>query len=132
MEITITQEQGRVPVTVFHIEGDIAADTSEQLETQARQAIDSGTRHLLLDLEKVRFVSSYGIRSISTIFSWLRNRDEGEDDESLSAGLKSGTFKACCLKIARPSKQVREALTIAGIDMFLEMHNDLQKAINAF
>jgi anti-anti-sigma factor len=132
MEITVSQEQGRVPITVFHIDGDIAADTSDQLEMKARQAIDSGTRYILFDLAQVHFISSYGIRSISQIFSWLRRLDEGEDDASLSAGLKSGSFKSCCLKLAAPTKHVREALSVAGIDMFLEIHNDLKQAVASF
>lgn len=132
MEITVTQAQGKVPVTIFHIVGDIAADTSGQLETQARQAIESGTRHLLLDLSQVPFVSSYGIRTISQIFTWLRDREGGEDDAALKKGLNDGTFMSCCLKIVNPSKRVREALSVTGIDMFLEMHNDMDKAIASF
>jgi len=132
MEIKVTQEQGRVPVTVFHIEGDIAADTYEQLEAQAKQSIQSGASNLLLDLAKVPYVSSYGIRGISQIFSWLRDQSKGEDDAALSSGLRDGTFKSCCLKLANPSPQVLKALTTAGIDMFLEIHNDLDKAIASF
>ena len=132
MEITITQKQGKVPVTIFHIVGDIAADTSDLLEQQARQAIDSGTRHLLLDLADVPYVSSYGVRTISEIFTWLRNRDGGEDDDALSRGLNDGTFKSCCLKIANPSKRVREVLSVTGVDMFLEMYNSLDQAIASF
>jgi len=132
MEITVSQEQGRVPVLVFHIVGDIDADTSEQLETKAREAIDSGSRYILLDLAKVQYISSWGIRGISIIFTWLRRLDEGEDDDTLSAGLKSGKFKACCLKLANPSKQVREVLSVSGIDMFLEIYDDLKKAVASF
>ena len=38
MEINVSQQQGRVPVTVFHIKGDIDAQTSGELESQAQQA----------------------------------------------------------------------------------------------
>jgi anti-anti-sigma factor len=58
MEITISQEQGRVPVTVFHIQGDIDAQTYEQLEAQVRQAIQAGTHYLLLDMSQVPYVST--------------------------------------------------------------------------
>ncbi|HVN56069.1 MAG TPA: STAS domain-containing protein [Anaerolineaceae bacterium] len=131
MEIRVSQEQGRVPVTVFHIEGDIAAGTYEVLEAQAKQAIQSGSRHILLDLVKVPYVSSYGIRGISQIFTWLREAD-GEDTAKLSSGIRDGTYTSCCLKLVNPSRQVLQALTTAGIDMFLEIHNDMKKAIASF
>ncbi len=130
MEISVSQEQARVPVTVFHITGDIDAGTSGQLESQAQQAIQAGTRFLLLDLTKVPYVSSYGVRGISQIFNWLR--DKSEDDHALSHGLRDGKFKAHHLKLANPTPHVRDVLITAGIDMFIEIHSDLNKAVASF
>ncbi len=130
MEISISQEQARVPVTVFHITGDIDASTSGQLESQAQQAIQTGTRFLLLDLSQVTFISSHGVHSISQIFNWLR--DKSEDDHALSHGLRDGKFKAHHLKLAKPSPHVRNVLTTAGIDMFIEFHSNLKKAVESF
>ena len=53
MEITVSQQRGRVPVTVFHVKGDINTETYEQFQAQAQQAIQAGTRHLALDLTEV-------------------------------------------------------------------------------
>jgi hypothetical protein len=39
MEIVVSQELGRVPITVFHIQGDINTETYDPLQTQAQQAI---------------------------------------------------------------------------------------------
>jgi anti-anti-sigma factor len=64
VEISISQEQGRVPVTVFHIKGDIEVTSYQQLEAAASQAIASGTRYLLLDLAHVAYISSAGLRAI--------------------------------------------------------------------
>ncbi len=130
MEISVSQEQARVPVTVFHITGDIDAETSGQLESQVQQAIQAGTRFLLLDLSVVPYISSYGVRSISLIFNWLR--DKSEDDHALSHGLRDGKFKAHHLKLANPTPHVHNVLTTAGIDMFIEIHSDLKKAVASF
>ena len=56
MEIKITQEQGRVPVTVLHLTGDLDGLSYEDLQTQAEQAIQSGAggndeTWLVLDLQ---------------------------------------------------------------------------------
>ncbi len=131
MEINVSQEQGRVPVTVFHIKGDIDAETYGQLEERTRQAIQGGTRNLVLDLSQVNYISSYGIRGLSEIFNWLRDAAT-EDDKTLSHGLRDGKFKAQHLKLAQPSQQVQRVLSIAGIDMFLDIHKDIKSAVAAF
>ena len=130
MEISISHEQARVPVTVFHITGDIDAASYQQLEQQTKQAIQVGTRFLLLDLSKVPYISSYGIRGISQIFNWLR--DQSEDDHTLSHGLRDGKYKAYHLKLANPTPRVHEVLTTTGIDMFVEIHPTLKAAIDSF
>lgn len=130
MEIKVSHQQARVPVTIFHIIGDIDAASYELLEKQTQQAIQDGTRFLLLDLAKVPYISSYGIRGISQMYNWLR--DASEDDRALSSGLRDGTYKAHHLKLANPIPRVLDVLTTTGVDMFLEIHADLKKAVKSF
>ena len=130
MEIHVSQEQARVPVTVFHITGDIDTSNYDQLESRVQQAIQTGMRFLLLDLSQVAFISSYGIRAISQIFTWLR--DESEGDQTLSQGLRDGKFKAHHLKLVNVTPNVRRVLTTTGVDMFIEIHSDLKKALDSF
>jgi anti-anti-sigma factor len=132
MECTISQEQGRVAVTVFHITGDIDAESYEQLQTQAQQAIKGGTRYMLIDMAKVPYVSSYGIRALSQIFTWLRDTAHGDDDASISQGVRDGTYKSHGLKLLNPTAQVQKVLSATGLDMFLEVHSHRDKAIASF
>jgi anti-anti-sigma factor len=132
LDITVTKEQGRVPVTVFHIEGDLGAETFDQLESQAQQAIQSGMRFLVLDLSNVPYVSSYGIRGISQIYKWLQNPANGEEHAAQPAGVVAGPYKSHHLKLASPSQQVLRALTNSGIDMFIEIHTDVKQAVASF
>jgi hypothetical protein len=132
MDIKITREQGRVPVTVFHLTGDLDGLSYEDLQTQADQAIQSGAGYILIDLANVRFMSSAGIRVINQIFTSLRALPDGENEAAMAKGLMDGTFKSHRLKLLNPSKQVVKTLSTAGIDMFLEIHHDLQKAIESF
>jgi anti-anti-sigma factor len=131
MEIVISHQQGRVPVTVFHVKGDINTETYEQLQAQAQQALKAGTRYLLLDLAEVPYVSSYGIRAISQLFTWLRGAS-GESEATVQQGLRDGTWKSPHLKLLNPSPQVLKVLTTAGVDMFLEIHTDLKQAFASF
>jgi anti-anti-sigma factor len=133
MDITVSHEQGRVPVTVFRIKGDLNMATSEQLRTEARQAFESGARNLLLDLSDVPYMSSAGIRTLNDIFSLLRVKDApNESDEALRKGLSDGTFKSPHLKLLNPNRNVLEVLNMAGVDMFLEIHRNLKEAVASF
>jgi anti-anti-sigma factor len=132
MEITVSDEQGQVPVKVFHIQGEIDAQSFEQLESLAQGAIKDGTRYLVLDLSQVSYISSYGIRGISQIFTWLRDAPGGDDKELLSKGVRDGTYKSHHLKLASPSLQVEKVLKMTGMDMFMEMHPTVRQAVDAF
>jgi anti-sigma B factor antagonist len=132
MEITQTRQQGRVPVTVFHIKGDIDAETFEQLETQARQVINAGARYLILDLSQVGYISSYGIRGISQIYSWLREAGNDESDAVVSQGVRDGSYKSAHLKLVNLAPAVQKVMIATGMDMFLEFHSDLTRAVASF
>lgn len=131
MRIITLQENGRAPVTIFRIEGDIATESAEELQQQASDAFEAGARHLLLDLSKVSFISSSGLRAIHYIFLLFRS-DSQEDDKVLRKGLMDGTYYSPRLKLLRPTRNVRQALTLAGYDLFLEIHTDLNQAIASF
>ena len=132
MEITVSNEQGRVPVTVFRVKGDINMNTSDQLMTQARQAIESGARDLVLDFSEVPYMSSAGIRVLNSLFSMLRGDTPAESDAAMKQGLRDGTFKSPHLKLVNPTRHVREVLSMAGFDMFLEIHPNLKDALASF
>jgi anti-anti-sigma factor len=132
MEIVVSQQQGQVPVTIFQITGNIDANSYEQLETQARQAYEAGTRALLLDLTKVPYMSSAGLRALHSIFTLLRSNVSGESDEAMSQGIRDGTFKSPHLKLLNPTSAVNEVLKTAGFDMYLEIHHKLKDAIASF
>lgn len=132
MEIRQTQEQGRVPVTVFHIEGEINVETYEQLQATAREAHAAGMRNLVLDLGEVTYVSSAGIRALNDIFALLRSDSPDESSDSISKGISAGTYKSPHFKLANPTAQVHRTISMTGLDMFLEIHAKLKDAIASF
>lgn len=130
MQITVSQEQARVPVTVFHLNGDLTSEV--QLQTQAQEAYEAGTRYLLLDLKEVPYMSSAGLRAIHHIFMMLRSDTPAESDQAMKAGISAGTFTSPHLKLLNPTKHVHEVLKTAGYDMFLEIHQDYKRALASF
>jgi anti-anti-sigma factor len=132
MEIVTEQKVGRVPVTIFHIEGEITAASSRDLQGQADDAFAGGTRDLLLDLTRVPFMDSGGLRAIHYIYKLLRTEATEEGERSVRKGIAAGTYKAQHLKLLKPNDNVMQALKMAGFDMFLEVHSNLKKAVASF
>jgi anti-sigma B factor antagonist len=117
---------------VFHISGEIAAATYKELEQQADEAFEAGMRDLLLDLTDVSFLSSSGLRAIHHIFTLLRTDSAEDSDDTVRKGVRAGTYKSPHLKLLRPSPKVLKVLQTSGFDMFLDIHSDLQKAVDSF
>ena len=132
MEVTVSQQQGRVPVTVFHVKGDIDGSTYAPLQAQIEQAVQSGAHNVVLDLTEVNYMSSAGIRLINHTFNLLRGNLPQESDEAMKKGLRDGTFKSPHLKLVKPSPHVMEVLKTAGIDMIVESHPSVKDAVASF
>src|SRR5262245_18387486 len=73
MDIKISTEQARVPVTILQVDGDIDYSTYDEFLSQAQSLIREGARHMLIDLASAPYVSSAGLRAIYTIFMDLRD-----------------------------------------------------------
>lgn len=132
MDITVSSEQGRVPVTVIHVKGDINMSSANQLMAQARQAYEGGARDMLIDLSDAPYMSSAGIRALHEIFKLLRTGAPSESDEAMRKGLADGSYKSPHLKLLKPNRHVSEVLSMAGYDMFLEIHHNLRDAVASF
>lgn len=121
LEITVSHEQARVPVTVMHLNGRANLGTVERLLAKAQQIIASGARYLLLDLSNVPSMTSAGLRVIHQIYRLLH--------ETAPAG--SATHSPY-LKLLAPTPDVLRVLRIAGYDSLLEIHDNLKDAAASF
>ncbi|HJS17476.1 MAG TPA: STAS domain-containing protein [Anaerolineales bacterium] len=134
MDIQVSTEPGRVPVTVIQVNGNIDANTYEQFQSKAEELIEGGSRHLLIDLSQSPFVSSAGLRALHHLFNTLRTRDTDNplSEEEVRRGISAGTYKSPHLKLLNLSKETRTAFELSGFDMFIETFDDRQAAIDSF
>jgi anti-anti-sigma factor len=134
MEIKVTNESGRVPVTVMQIEGNLDSSTYEQFQTTARKLVDEGARYILIDLSHAPFVSSAGLRAFHTLLNELRSRNpEGDlSDEQVKKGISAGTYKSPHLKLLNLSPETKSAFETSGFDMYIDTFTDRKAAINSF
>jgi anti-anti-sigma factor len=134
MEIKVSTESGRVPVTVLHVDGNIDSSTYEQFQSTAKKLIDDGTRYILVDLTHAPFVSSAGLRALHTLFNELRTRNPEANlsDDQIKRGISAGTYKSPHLKLLNLSPETRSAFETSGFDMYIDTFTDRNAAIASF
>lgn len=132
MEITVTQEQGRVPVTVLGVAGNTDSASADEFEKKVMEVIDAGARFLVLDLSKVPYMSSAGLRVLQGIFTKLRELSGSESNEDTYRKIADGSFQSPHLKIINPTKEVLEVLKMSGFDMLVSIEKNLNTAVKSF
>lgn len=134
MEIKVFNESGRVPVTVMHVDGNIDSSTYEEFQKKAEEFIKTGSRHFLVDLSHVKFVSSAGLRAMHNLFNELRALDPEHNltEEEVKHRISEGTYKSPHLKLLNLSPETNTAFHLAGFDMFIETYTDMKTAIASF
>ena len=134
MEIKVSTENARVPITVLHVDGNIDSSTYEAFKTKADELIAGGARYILIDLAHAPFVSSAGLRAIHGIFNQLRSLhpDSNLSEDEVKKGIAAGTYKSPHVKLTNLSKETKTAFELSGFDMFIETFADKKAAIAAF
>lgn len=134
MEIKVSTEKGRVPVTIVHVDGNIDSSTSDLFKSKAEELINSGSRYILVDLSHAPFVSSAGLRVLHSIFNTLRSLhpDSNLNEQDIKDGIRAGTYKSPHLKILNMSKNAETAFKTSGFDMYIETYTDMKTAIASF
>ena len=136
MEITVSQEQGRISISVIKLTGQLDGQTYESLIAKAREVVESGIRNILLDLGDLTYISSAGLVSLHTIALMTRGEDLHDLEQGLSA-LKSidrsrDGWLQKNLKLLNPRPEVTSVLDMVGFAAFFEVFTDKQKAIDSF
>jgi anti-anti-sigma factor len=132
MDIKVSTERGRVPVTVMHVNGNIDSASYEEFQSRAEALIQGGARDLLVDLARAPFVSSAGLRALNSMFSSLRSLSPDVSDEEMHKGINAGTYKSPHLKLLNPSEATMVTLEASGFSMFISTFKDLKSAIASF
>lgn len=128
LTINASQIQGEVPVTILHLSGHLHGATESELLDQARQALEAGSKYLLLDLSDVDVLTSAGLRAIHNIFNLFTPKGDMEVISQHGDELyKSPYFKLVC-----PNPDVYYVLNIAGFLQNLLIYNNKAEALASF
>ena len=107
MDITVERQQ---QATIVAAGGKLDAAGAPELESRCKTLIQEGANRLLLDLARVEYVSSAGLRSLLVLAKAVK-----------SAG---GGLALCSLVPA-----VRDVMTISGFDNILPLAADRAAAL---
>jgi anti-anti-sigma factor len=112
--VEISQKEGRVPVTVFHLQDRVNLGNYAELEQTAKEAHGNGMRELVIDLSRMPSMTSVGVRALVVIHKLL------------------STDQAKHLKLAAPIAYVREMLQISGITEYIQIYDTVDEAVASF
>src|SRR5690349_21844667 len=118
LKITIEESNGRVPVTVFHLQGWLDAQSEEQLLGAAREVYDAGARNLLLDLARVDTLTSAGMRAMQKVYKLFTPTDQ--------------RYKVAHLKLCNAPPEVYHVLGITGFLQNIPNYDTQAAAIDSF
>jgi anti-anti-sigma factor len=110
MDITV-KESGDVRIIVF--EGNLDTNTAPAAEGEINGLIDGGTLKLLVNFEKLDYISSAGLRVLLATAKKLKP--------------SSGDLKICCLNTT-----VQEVFDISGFASILSVSSTEEEALGSF
>jgi hypothetical protein len=136
MNITVVQYQGRVQVALLRLEGKLDGASYLDLISKAKKIYTNGTRHMIIDLAQISYLSSAGMLAIHHVAVLLRGETPPDPEtgweafHALADDLESGIQPR--IKLLAPAPQARQALERAGLTALIEIVVDLDTAIATF
>jgi anti-anti-sigma factor len=123
-------------ITLMHLMGDIDASNYISVVDKAQESYNEGARHIILDLEKVPYVSSAGLMALHTvarIFSGqMTQTKDGGRPVFRSLNPKQDTSAKEYVKLLNPQPAVEQVLEVVGLKQFFEIYTDIDQAIKSF
>lgn len=136
MDVTISQVEGRKPVTVLQPHGNLDGFTYGGLVAKAQEVSSAGARDILLDLSDTPYITYSGLVAVYNIAAMLRG-DELKGPRSGWRALQALYRGRDCvpqqhLKLLKPQPDVEERLEREGLKQFFEIYTDLEMAVASF
>lgn len=133
MQITFSKQE---QVTIMHLMGDIDASNYTSVVDQAQESYNEGSRHLVLDLEKVPYVSSAGLMALHTIAriftGQMTQTKDGGRPVFRSINPKQDSSAKEHVKLLNPQPAVEQVLEVVGLKQFFEIYTDVDTAVKSF
>jgi anti-anti-sigma regulatory factor len=131
MEINVTYHQGREPIALMQLKGDINASSFVQVSDKARELYMNPARNLIIDLSEVSSISSTGlaaVHQIALVYSGIPPRIEEGTNPDFTHSSNARKY----VKLLNPQPEVEKTLETAGLKLFFKVYRDLESALASF
>jgi anti-anti-sigma factor len=138
MQLTTEQINSPASVTILALEGELDGSNFNDLIAKAKELFSAGTRLILLDLEKMSFMSSAGLVALHSIAMLLRGEQVPSPEEGWSAyhaigrDRDSGAGREENFKLLNPQPKILSNLQKTGMDDLFEIYENRETALASF
>ena len=136
MNISVSQVQGKVPVTVVKLEGQLDGQTYQNLINKAREAYKAGWRDFLVDMSDLTYISSAGLVALHSVALLAKGEELPDTDEGWAAYRSMGRSKEAGIqehmKLLNPRPEVLSVLEMVGFSAVFKIFSDLDEAVKSF
>lgn len=137
MNIVVEQAQGRVPVAILRLQGDLDGSNYRDLIARAQALYQAGQRHLLIDLGGTPYMSSSGVVALHTIALLYRGAEAPDPEadgwralKAVAQAPEAGAQEH--VKLLNPQKRVAAVLDQVGLQTFFAVFTDQAAAVASF
>ena len=131
LETTVEHVEGRVPITILALEGELDASNFESLIDTVRNLYDGGTRQLLLDLAGLRFMASSGLVALHSIVRIMHGEPPPDPEAGWQALHTTSGERQTEVQLAGPQPAIERVLGRTGLDRLFVVHPDRDAAVAA-
>ena len=136
MNISVSQAQGRVPITVIKLDGQLDGQTYQDLINKAKEAYAAGTRDFLVDISDLTYISSAGLVALHSMALLAKGEDLPDTDQGWSAyrsmGRTSGSGVQEHIKLLNPREEIKSVLDMVGFSNVFVTFTNFDQAVNSF
>ena len=136
LEMTVSEETGRIPVTVIKTVGDIDGSNYRTLIEKAQELHDEGAQAILLDLSATEYMSTAGLVALQSIARLMRGEAVPDTEDGWSAihsiDRDRDSGEQTMFKLLNPQNPVKISLQRTGFDQYVPIYTDLEEALASF
>ena len=136
MNISVSQAQGNVPVTVLKLDGQLDGQNYQELIAKAQELYNAGGRDFLLDLSNLTYISSAGLVALHSLALLARGEELPDTEGGWSAYRSMGRSAEAGMqkhvKLLNPRSEIMNVLDMVGFGSVFEIYTNLDDAVNSF
>jgi anti-anti-sigma regulatory factor len=136
MNISVSQAQGNVPVTVIKLDGQLDGQNYQELINKAQELHSAGARDFLLDLSDLTYISSAGLVALHSVALLARGEalpdTEGGWSAYRSMGRSAEAGMQQHVKLFNPRSEIKDVLDMVGFGNVFQIFTDRDEAVSSF